>query len=279
MKKVPEFVEELIRVAEDQQSGAQAKAAELWQDITYGASVYPRTLGDSDDGIGPQARLRLMALKSAIKSYRILALRICDKKTGLSKDQIDGLIRYLLRAVLAFTLSGGNAQDLETDLQKIAHNLRTNGDFLTTVNSLEEIRKSRELERQHIERASTDKSYARAFLFALAAESSGQAGIIEKYEVEHIAPQTSTDAWRKTLGLKGSAYSEVVSSLGNLTLLDKELNNELKQKPFVEKTLTYKISNVAMAREINSDFQDWGITEIEFRTEALIDRLFVLLTN
>ena len=40
---------------------------------------------------------------------------------------------------------------------------------------------------------------------------------IRDFELEHIAPQSANDGWRKALNLEGAEYSSKVKELGNLT--------------------------------------------------------------
>ena len=63
-------------------------------------------------------------------------------------------------------------------------------------------------------------------------------------EIEHIHPDSQ---------------SIDNSRLGNLMLLEKELNEKCKNKSLIEKIQFYKQSKLSMAKEIVDDYQDFNI--------------------
>ena len=91
--------------------------------------------------------------------------------------------------------------------------------------------------------------------------------------LEHIMPQTLTEAWRTMLGPKGVVrHQQEVHLLGNLTLI--RGSQELGQKPFPEKKLIYEgeggleISKIGILDQVV-----WTSECIQKRTEQLIDCL------
>ena len=91
--------------------------------------------------------------------------------------------------------------------------------------------------------------------------------------LEHIMPQTLTEAWRTMLGPKGVVrHQQEVHLLGNLTLI--RGSQELGQKPFPEKKLIYEgeggleISKIGILNQVV-----WTSECIQKRTEQLIDCL------
>lgn len=54
---------------------------------------------------------------------------------------------------------------------------------------------------------------------------------------------------------------------------DREVNSDLKQKPFSEKRTSYADSAVKSVREVAAKFEKWGVSEIEARTRALVEQL------
>jgi hypothetical protein len=89
---------------------------------------------------------------------------------------------------------------------------------------------------------------------------------LEKASIEHILPQHpegaaqwSTEEWLE--------HWRVVDSLGNLTLTF--WNSQLSNKPFGEKRLQYRDSNLRIQREL-ADYQTWHDAEINSRRDELI---------
>lgn len=86
-------------------------------------------------------------------------------------------------------------------------------------------------------------------------------------EIEHIMPQTLSEAWKKDLGPDAERiYGEWLHTPGNLTL--SAYNRELWNSPFAEKKLQYAQSNIVMTRKLNESAK-WGEDEIRTRGETL----------
>ncbi len=89
-------------------------------------------------------------------------------------------------------------------------------------------------------------------------------------QVEHIMPQTLSDAWRSTLGDAAEEIHSVwLHTPGNLTLTG--YNPELHNKPFAAKRLDYQASNYVLTRSL-ADSGSWGAVEIQSRGQELAKR-------
>jgi hypothetical protein len=113
---------------------------------------------------------------------------------------------------------------------------------------------------------SLKKKQAVILLTQLAAsETSGE--VLEKATLEHIAPQKN----------RPSEYPQEIEQyvwhLGNLILLEKELNRRAGSKPFGEKLEIYKESQIPMAKKIAEEYQEWNEKSIITRAEDMIEKL------
>lgn len=92
---------------------------------------------------------------------------------------------------------------------------------------------------------------------------------LQKLTVEHIMPQTLTEAWKSHLGKEWEQTHELyVHAIGNLTLTG--YNSELSNSPFAKKKILLKESHL----EINKYFEDkltWSREEIKWRSDTLAD--------
>ena len=92
--------------------------------------------------------------------------------------------------------------------------------------------------------------------------------------VEHVMPQDLTDAWRKALGADADeAHARLLHTLGNLTLTG--YNQELSNRPFVEKRALFEDSHLAMNTEIAAEVS-WGAEEIRSRSDRLAAEAILL---
>jgi hypothetical protein len=86
---------------------------------------------------------------------------------------------------------------------------------------------------------------------------------LQATEVEHVLPQTLSDAWRETLGPAAeSIHADWLHCPGNLTL--SAYNQELWNHPFKTKRERYAQSNIVLTRELASS-ERWGEDEIRER--------------
>jgi hypothetical protein len=92
--------------------------------------------------------------------------------------------------------------------------------------------------------------------------------------LEHIAPKTETDDWKRDLFAGRtddySDYDALVSEIGNLTLLDSKINIKAQQKSFAEKKKKYNDSVIKLTRDLE-DVDSWTKEEIKARTTWLAE--------
>ena len=87
--------------------------------------------------------------------------------------------------------------------------------------------------------------------------------------IEHVMPQTLSDAWKEHLGPTWEEDQEqFLHTLGNLTLTN--YNAELSNAPYGEKRTLFATSHVELNRHFES-VDRWTATEIEHRSEILSD--------
>jgi hypothetical protein len=97
-------------------------------------------------------------------------------------------------------------------------------------------------------------------------------------QIEHIFPQFPKDTWsgngtpwHALTEVERAKYREVLPTIGNLTLLEPELNAGASNKPFKTKQEYYEQSKVPSTHDLVND-ADWDLATIENRTEKLTTR-------
>lgn len=119
-----------------------------------------------------------------------------------------------------------------------------------------------------------ESAYARAILDALeqALEPKEQVDLSDAklIQIEHIMPQSITDAWRAELGDDyARVHEEWLHTLGNLTLTG--YNPSLLNNPFTDKRIAFKSSNIALTREV-AQRDSWNHQAIAERGQRLAER-------
>lgn len=92
----------------------------------------------------------------------------------------------------------------------------------------------------------------------------------QQVHIEHIMPQTLSDAWRQALGEDADQHELFVNRWGNLTLLGGKLNITASNQPFAEKVALYRQSKIAMALALAA-YEDWGLPQVEARQAQLAE--------
>lgn len=86
------------------------------------------------------------------------------------------------------------------------------------------------------------------------------------YTIEHILPENADEGWGD---FSADAISRSVYRMGNMALLEKNLNKEAASKSFGEKKHIYLLSKCMETRLIAENFDSWNETNIEARQRQL----------
>lgn len=84
--------------------------------------------------------------------------------------------------------------------------------------------------------------------------------------LEHIMPQSRDPHW--TASVTAEQHAAFVKRLGNLALLDKALNGQSGNLPFMEKIVSFKASKIALTSQVAA-YQAWTSVEIDARQKVL----------
>jgi hypothetical protein len=117
---------------------------------------------------------------------------------------------------------------------------------------------------------------ARFYLIALESELRKEAGTREliptddpdKISLEHILPKTLSSDWESAFDLE--LHKDYVKRLGNMTILDKKLNNDAKNGGFLSKNSFYADSELSLNKDFQS-LQEWTASSIETRQQKMAE--------
>lgn len=94
--------------------------------------------------------------------------------------------------------------------------------------------------------------------------------------IEHIMPQTITPYWESKACVKGEEYTELVNTIGNLTLVTKPDNSAAGNKNFeVKKKIFEDTLHICMNKNLYK-LNEWTVEDITKRSENLIDEFIKL---
>ena len=271
-KKVFEQVS--LRLKDVDPDGRKLKAKALWADLKDASLIYGQILNPT---MGGEIQYQLEILHGLMKSHRILLLQVL--RAQLDTSVLEKIVRQIYVLCVRWNIVGGNAQKLEDLFQKIGNEFSEFGDVDKLIQALTVEASGLSIAAINTYlREDADEGYlGKAILHGINRARTRGANQIElnnKIHLEHIAPQTPTDAWRADL-FQGDerlfgAYESTIQQIGNLTLLDFKLNMSAKQDTFDKKRPKYDVSVIKLTDDLTSVMQ-WTTVEIERRTDYLIE--------
>ena len=242
----------------------------------------------------------IQCLNTINSSARILILAILyreDPAPEVNTADIKKIIQHIEAVVYRWILSGSNAQQLEDKFANIAVQFSRGELTVSKVCDLlsVQLQPSDKVE-PTLRLPMADARQSRAILYRI----HQYLGDVPRFllfdssvlEVEHIAPKTPTEDWQKIIGRKTSpegaddpeSYEYVAEMLGNKTLLEQHINNQIKQKSFTDKSKGVEIvskgapytysgyagSKVDMTKDLSISHESWTQQDVELRNEWII---------
>jgi len=83
-----------------------------------------------------------------------------------------------------------------------------------------------------------------------------------KYNVEHILPQKLGEGWKE---FEDTLHSQYLFRIGNMTLMEKKLNNGIANFEFVNKREVYLKSRLGLTNEVAAHHEEWTPETIDSR--------------
>jgi len=109
-----------------------------------------------------------------------------------------------------------------------------------------------------------NRNVARYILFKIEQQVSNAVFdyLSDKYTIEHILPEHPDDLW---LGFSEEQLDRSVYRIGNLTLLESTTNNDLKNRPYSEKSPFYRQSAFQITNQLAEEHHEWNPEKIGSR--------------
>lgn len=193
----------------------------------------------------------------------------------LSADVVEGtanekkrFVKELLIAFMRHNVIGGlQGTRFETFVYGIATSLRVNSDWdLAHKNMVEfaptDDRFKAQFRIAQVGRQATSRYILTEFEKNLRPTEELKVQTPKKVHVEHIYPKNPIQGERLT------NHNALVDRLGNLTLLDRALNQSIKNSPFKDKTGAYSKSDLLITKQL-TEFGSWGEQSINQRQEIM----------
>lgn len=271
--------EVMRRIASADSEDKHRLARDLWDELIEASNVYRRILNPD---MGGDTQYYLELLHGLLKSHRVFLL------TALGMDfeekERNELVRWVFILSFKWVMAGQNAQTLENFFQSQSVALREGAKVSEVVNEFQDRVNDLPYDSFKFFENDADSSFVtRAALHYINKRLAPNAAEIElsakNLHLEHVAPQSETPDWKLALFSsdeeKYEDYESVIRSGGNLTLLDKGLNIQAKQKPFDDKKVHYDESALVLTRDFLK-ITHWDEAMIQARTQWLSEMFDIL---
>lgn len=189
-----------------------------------------------------------------------------------------------------FTIGGNSVSNFDKEIGKMSRAIRGvdkeikkedgSKKIINTLDDLTEYMKSLTVDtifKRNFKQFST-KSMQLAFYIIYSLEKTLRTGVVPlthgpKQHVEHIMPKKPSKAknrmneWNHVRN--EDEYSEYIHRLGNLMILESDINESIKNKDFKDKIEGYKKSGLYYADDIVKNYAQWDFSTIESRQEVM----------
>lgn len=245
--------------------------------IFYGELLYPEVLKDK------QIRRSASTLANVLDTYRIFLYRVINPHTNLSLAERRELARLCEVLAIRWNLTNGGRQDLENLFQELSLILLNNEDVFNKAHSkiLDHIPPDSKI-KSAFSMDADNTNLVRVIFYRFNLLLGDESELVnyapKNLHVEHIAPQTPTEQWKKVFFQEQKMedvlgeYSSISEMWGNKTILEGNINSEVKQKIFIEKVAAdpnhewsgYSNSILAVTRDLQN-ILNWNLGIIKNR--------------
>lgn len=262
----------LYREIKDTVEAEELDALELSTALSDTADIYRDIVAarDSDD----ETRRLLDGVRLLGAKVLYPAILSAFQHTEDDHKELQALLRALTTVfVRSAVLGGRQAGTIETEAYETASALFETGDFDAAISRLDSFSPDAEDARDRfrtarIERRATQRYLLRQIEHAKRASGELAVETPDRVHVEHIYPQKPEE------GHRWDNHSAMLNRIGNVTLLAKRLNVQIKNAVFdKKKSEVYSESDLLLTKEL-MEYTEWNPAQIQARQDELSDWIF-----
>lgn len=260
-----------------QQVNGKQRAVSFAKDLSKLAHTYAAFDNPSDElwkEYGPSVREAIEALQllKATQIRPLVLAVVAHFETKEVRRALPMLVCWTVRFMVVGKLGSGPLESGYADrAQEVSAGKITTASQLFDA-STSFLASDAEFEQGFAVARSSAQYLARFYLRVLEKQNSAAAGEelivnpnVEAVNIEHIMPQTREPHWKE---IPAEQHESFVKRLGNLTLLDRVLNEKSGNLPFTEKAKAFAESNISMTREV-ANVVTWDTNAIDERQRQM----------
>ncbi|MDA3798237.1 MAG: DUF262 domain-containing HNH endonuclease family protein [Kiritimatiellae bacterium] len=243
----------------------------ILRDLENKADVYVALRNPDDELWGGDRKIRehLMELKIfGAKQPTSLLLSAYD---NLDISQFKTILRFCSVIYFRYNIIGGlNPNEEERVFNSIAQKVANDKNFCRTDFSkiyIEDDTFENDFTRAEFSNTTRNRKIIKYILTKFESDVSGVSHDVfsDKNSIEHILPENPDDSW----DISDAEVESATFRIGNLTLLEKNDNNDLGNESYLCKREVYSASTFGITRKIAETYHIWGMEQIVSRQTSL----------
>jgi len=247
------------------------KVFELLRDLLEKADVFIALKNPEDEFWGSDNEIRNYLKELKIFGAKQPLSLLLSAYSNLNKEKFRSVLKICSVIYFRYNIIGGlNPNEEEIIFNRIANYIHQNKDFnKSDFDSIypKDDEFENDFSNKQLKTSSRDSKITKYILTKVENHLSGTDFDFasERNTIEHILPENPSEEW----DISDEEIERSRYRLGNLTLLERGKNNNLKNKTYSEKTVVFETSGFKSTKEIPDNYQNWNESSIINRQKRL----------
>lgn len=224
------------------EDGGKQGASKNLERLYDASELYAHLLGDERPHPNKSVAQSVSRMNFYSETHRVFLIAVLDKQGEFSRTTLEKLFRATEYLSFRWIAAKGNAQELESLYQKLAHELKKAPSDDTAEKIIKQVIESAPSDNTIGDFSELDGTALQRYILRRIEErySGTPTNWNEHLSLEHLCPQNPSGPqagyWKERIPLgDDESYGEIIGLIGNLTLLERSLNSSIQDSDWATK--------------------------------------------
>ena len=224
------------------EDGGKQGASKNLERLYDASELYAHLLGDERPHPNKSVAQSVSRMNFYSETHRVFLIAVLDKQGDFSRSTLEKLFRATEYLSFRWIAAKGNAQELESLYQKLAHELKKAPSDDTAEKIIKQVIDSAPSDNTIGDFSEIDATALQRYILRRIEErySGTPTNWNEHLSLEHLCPQNPSgpfaEYWKQRVPLgDDESYGEIIGLIGNLTLLERSLNSSIQDSDWATK--------------------------------------------
>lgn len=224
------------------EDGGKQGASKNLERLYDASELYAHLLGDERPHPNKSVAQSVSRMNFYSETHRVFLIAVLDKQGEFSRTALEKLFRATEYLSFRWIAAKGNAQELESLYQKLAHELKKAPSDDTAEKIIKQVIESAPSDNTIGDFSELDGTALQRYILRRIEErySGTPTNWNEHLSLEHLCPQNPSGPhegyWKERIPLgDDESYGEIIGLIGNLTLLERSLNSSIQDSDWATK--------------------------------------------